>query len=336
MGAILVFVEIRDGIIKPVAKEALGEARRLLEKGNQGGDLCAVLIGHQVASHAAALAEQGEADRVFLVDDPSFHFYSSERYAAILAKIAKEQEAFLILIGQTAMGKDLGPKVAAKLHAPFAQDCIGLDIDSERGVIATRPMYGGKIIAKIRAVRNGLYFVATVRPNIFAPSATKKNGAVISFTPEPFNSDGKPTALVTEVRKLPSSKVELTEAKIIVSGGRGLKDPIHFKLIEDLAELLGAAVGASRAAVDAGWKPQSFQVGLTGKTVSPLLYIACGISGAIQHLAGMSSARTIVAINSDSNAPIFKIADYGIVGDLFEVIPRITAVLRDRSPSPSQ
>jgi electron transfer flavoprotein alpha subunit len=197
-------------------------------------------------------------------------------------------------------------------------------------------MYGGKIIAKIRAVRNGLYFVATVRPNIFAPSATKKNGVVISFTPEPFNSEGKPTASVTEVRKLPSSKVELTEAKIIVSGGRGLKDPIHFRLIEDLAELLGAAVGASRAAVDAGWKPQSFQVGLTGKTVSPLLYIACGISGAIQHLAGMSSARTIVAINSDSNAPIFKIADYGIVGDLFEVVPCITALLRDRSPSPSK
>jgi len=327
MGSIFVFIETRDGVIKQVAREALGEARQLIEKGYPGVDLCAVCIGNNLSACAGALSEGGEADRIFVIEDDSLRFYSSERYASILAQIAEQQKASLILMGQTAMGKDLGPKVAAKLRAPFAQDCIGLDVDTEKGVIATRPMYGGKIIAKVSAARHSTCFVITVRPNLFSPVPTKSPGIIIPFTPEPVDFK-RPVATVTEVRRVESAHVELTEAKIIVSGGRGLKSPVHFSLLEDLAATVGAAVGASRAAVDAGWKQHSFQVGLTGKTVSPLLYIACGISGAIQHLAGISSARTIVAINNDPNAPIFKIADYGIVGDLFEIVPRLTERLR--------
>lgn len=324
MAGILVFSEQRDGKVKRIALEALGAARRLSPQA--GGEVAAALIGDQVASEAKGLAAAG-ADKVYLIEDASFKFYSSEGYARALAELARKMEASLILLGATAMGKDLGPKLAAKLEAPFAGDCVGLKIGEGGKFIARRPMYAGKVFADVVS-RESKFQVITLRPNVF-PLNPLDPSKELCLEKISFQMDL--SALVVKVREIVAaagSKVELTEAQIIVSGGRGLKAPENFKLVEELAEALGAAVGASRAAVDAGWKPHAYQVGLTGKTVSPLLYIACGISGAIQHQAGMSSSKFIVAINKDPNAPIFKIADYGIVGDLFEILPLLTEAIR--------
>jgi electron transfer flavoprotein alpha subunit len=324
-------VETRDGVIKRVSLEVLSEARQLLSKGFSASGVYAVLIGDQLTSSAQEVVEKGWADRVYLVENPSCRYYSSERYASVVAEMIKKMDASLILMGATAMGRDLGPKVAAKLRVPVAQDCTALDVDSKHGVVATRPVYGGKAITKVHTQDGTRHFVITVRPNVFSTGATpiSQKGEILSFTsalPEPVTK-----SVVTEVIAATGAKVDLTEAQIIVSGGRGMREPSNFGMLEELASTLNAAVGASRAAVDAGWKPHSYQVGLTGKTVSPLLYIACGISGAIQHQAGMSSSRYIVAINKDPNAPIFKIASVGIVGDLFEIIPRLTALLRKKA-----
>jgi electron transfer flavoprotein alpha subunit len=324
MSGILVFAEQRGGKVKRVALEALGAAKKLIPQ--TGGQVSAILIGDQVASEAKGLASGG-ADKIFLVESHNFRFYSSEGYGAAVADLAGKIEASLILMGATAMGKDLGPKVAAKLGGSFAGDCIALEIGAQGLLTASRPMYGGKIFSKVVS-RRPLFQVASLRPNVFTlnPPDPSKEPVV-----EPYSPPLDLSRLVAKVKEIVSaagSKVELTEARIIVSGGRGLKGPENFYLVENLAEALGAAVGASRAAVDAGWKPHSYQVGLTGKTVSPLLYIACGISGAIQHQAGMSSSKYIVAINKDPNAPIFKIANYGIVGDLFEILPLLTEAVK--------
>ena len=322
MGHILVFAEQRDGKLKRVALEALGAARQLAAD----AQVLAILIGENTAALTQTLTARG-ADKVYLIDDAGFSHYSSEGYGRAVADIAKKEEATLILMGATALGKDLGPKVAAKLGGPFAGDCIALETDSEGKITATRPMYGGKIISTVKC-RTATYQVATLRPNVFPvndPDDTKES-LVENIAPLPDLSSVK--AVIKEVLASANTKVELTEADIIVSGGRGLKAPENFSIIEALADALGAAVGASRAAVDAGWKPHSYQVGLTGKTVSPSLYIACGVSGAIQHQAGMSSSKYIVAINKDPNAPIFKIANYGIVGDLFEIVPLLTEAVK--------
>lgn len=324
MPGILVFAEQREGKIKRVGLEALGAARRLVQK--TGGEVAAVLIGDQVASEAKTLAAGG-ADKIYLAEAPELRLYSSEGYAAILADLAKRTQASLILMGATAMGKDLGPKVAAKLKGPFMGDLTGLEIGDGGGAIATRPIYAGKLLSTLKS-RQPTLQVATLRPNVFTvnPPDPARAPAIEKIAP-PINLSTL-GAKVKEVVATVGSKVELTEARIIVSGGRGLKAPENFKLVEDLAEALGAAVGASRAAVDAGWKPHAYQVGLTGKTVSPVLYIACGISGAIQHQAGMSSSKYIIAINKDPNAPIFKIANYGVVGDLFEILPILTEAVK--------
>ncbi len=310
--------------MKRVALEALGAAKRLIPL--IGGEVTAILIGDRVASEVKTLAAGG-ADKVYLVERPEFRFYSSEGYGAVVADLAKKTEASLILMGATAMGKDLGPKVAAKLGGSFVGDCIALDVGEKGMLTASRPMFGGKVFAKV-ASRQSRFQVAALRPNVFAlnPPDPSKEAVVEPYSPVLDLS--KLVAKVKEVLSAAGSKVELTEARIIVSGGRGLKGPENFYLVENLAEALGAAVGASRAAVDAGWKPHAYQVGLTGKTVSPLLYIACGISGAIQHQAGMSSSKYIVAINKDPNAPIFKIANYGIVGDVFEILPLLTEAVK--------
>ncbi|MEK7747544.1 MAG: electron transfer flavoprotein subunit alpha/FixB family protein [Nitrospirota bacterium] len=330
MSFVLVFAEVRDGKLKRVSLEALCEARRLFPS----GEIHAVTIGDTVSAHLEELSETG-ANQIDCCDSPALRFYSSERYAQIVVDLAKKDHATLILMGATAMGRDLAAKVAAKLHAPFAQDCTAFEIKPDGDILATRPIYGGKVMAKVRKAIGESCLVATIRPNAFPaqPSAGDarpqvKNEPVIKKYAPPSFDESKPAARTTEVIAAAVGKLDLTEAQVIVSGGRGLREAANFSLIEELAGALGAAVGASRAAVDAGWKPHPFQVGLTGKTVSPLLYIACGISGAIQHQAGMSSAKCIVAINKDQNAPIFKIADYGIVGDLFEIIPRLTNALK--------
>ncbi len=323
MANILVFSEQRDGKVKRVALEALGTAKSLA---GEKGQVIAVLLGDNLDGQKEILSSGG-ADKIYIVDHADLKHYSSEAYGTIVSNIAKKENTPLILMGATAMGKDLGPKVAAKLEGPFAGDCIKLDFNEDEKVVVTRPIYGGKAISTLQSHQNS-FQVVTLRPNVFPPIAEP---ASKQATVEPYAGDvdfSTVKAIVKEVLAAASSKIELTEASIIVSGGRGLKAPENFSIIEDLAEALGAAVGASRAAVDAGWKPHAYQVGLTGKTVSPTLYIACGISGAIQHLAGMSSSKYIVAINKDSNAPIFKIASYGIVGDLFEVVPLLTEAVK--------
>ncbi len=317
---ILVFCEQRDGRLKKVALEALGEASRLGAQSDRA--VLAVVIGSDIAALAGELASHG-ASRVLIAEDAGLTYYSAETYTAILAEAAARLQPVAILMGATAMGKDLAPKLAARLKTALAQDCVALRMETDGSLLATRPIYGGKLRAVVKPA-TPLLQVVTLRPNVF-PALEAKTSPDVPVERLAVKADPtRPRAVVREVRAAAGGKVELTEAGIIVSGGRGLKGPENFKLVEELAAALDAAVGASRAVVDAGWKPHAYQVGLTGKTVSPLLYIACGISGAIQHQAGMSSARTIVAINSNPNAPIFKLATYGIVGDLFELVPLLT------------
>ena len=317
---ILVFCEQRDGGLKKVALEALGEASRLGAKSDRA--VHAVVIGSDIAALPSKLASHG-ASRVLIAEDAGLTYYSAEAYTAILAEVAARLQPVAILMGATAMGKDLAPKLAARLKTALAQDCVALRMETDGSLLATRPVYGGKLRVVVKAA-TPMMQVVTLRPNVFPALEAKANPDVPVERLAVKADPARPRAVVREVQPTAGGKVELTEAGIIISGGRGLKGPENFKLVEELAAALGAAVGASRAVVDAGWKPHSYQVGLTGKTVSPLLYIACGISGAIQHQAGMSSARTIVAINSNPNAPIFKLATYGIVGDLFELLPLLT------------
>lgn len=324
MGSILVFIEQRHTKIKKVSFEALGVARGLADKIN--ADVVALLIGNSLDDIAKEISRYG-ADKIYLADDPIFSRYSSEGYLSIVADVARQIKPVVILFGATAMGKDLAPRLAAKLKAGLASDCIAMDIDESGHLFVTRPMYGGKLWAEI-SFSSPECQIATLRPNVFSAIDPKERSDV-KIEKIPIRIDqAKIRAMVKEFVAGAGSTVELTEAGIIVSGGRGLKAPENFKVVEELAHALGAAVGASRAAVDAGWKPHSYQVGLTGKTVSPTLYIACGISGAIQHQAGMSSSKYIVAINKDPKAPIFRIANYGIVGDLFEVIPLLTEEIK--------
>lgn len=322
---ILVHCEQRDGRLKKAGLEALGEASRLATKSAR--DVVAVIIGASVSSLVSELAGRG-ASRIVVAEQSSLTHYAPEVYTAVLAEISARLEPAAIFMGATAMGKDLAPKLAARLTTSLAQDCVSLEMEDDGSVVATRPVYGGKLQAVVKAASPTLQ-VVTLRPNLFAPLEPKSAPDVpVEQVALPTNLS-RPMAVVREVQAQETGgKIELTEASIIVSGGRGLKGPENFKVIEELAEVLGAAVGASRAAVDAGWKPHSYQVGLTGKTVSPQVYIACGISGAIQHQAGMSSSRVIVAINTNPNAPMVKLATYGIVGDLFEVVPLLVEEVR--------
>ncbi|MDF0642500.1 MAG: electron transfer flavoprotein subunit alpha/FixB family protein [Nitrospira sp.] len=316
---IVVFCEQREGCLKKAGLEALGEACRL----GKGSDraVAVVLIGPSVGSLAQELGARG-ASRIVIAEDPAFTYYCSEIFTTILAEVARALQPTAIVMGATALGKDLAPKLAARLASALMQDCVALEMESDGSLLATRPVYGGKLRAVVKAT-TPLMQIVTLRPNIFAPPEPRPAPDIPVERLTISCDAARPMARVREIRRTADDRKELTEASIVVSGGRGLKGPENFKLIEELATALGGAVGASRAVVDAGWKPHASQVGLTGKTVSPQLYIACGISGAIQHQAGMSCARTIVAINNNPHAPIFKLATYGIVGDLFEVVPRL-------------
>jgi electron transfer flavoprotein alpha subunit len=271
-----------------------------------------------MADVATTLAQYG-AQKTYVADDPSLENYSAEGYTNVLANLVKQTQPALVLLGATTTGKDLAPRLAARLAVGLASDCTDSTVQNGE-LLATRPIYAGKAIATVRELVRP--YMATVRPNVFpAPQADPSREAAVEIIPA---DAGEIRAKVLEMIKEAGERIELTEADIIVSGGRGLKDPANFALIEELAGVLGAAVGASRAAVDAGWKDHSYQVGQTGKVVTPTLYIACGISGAIQHLAGMKTSKYIVAVNKDPEAPIFKIANYGIVGDLLKVVPVLT------------
>jgi electron transfer flavoprotein alpha subunit len=315
MPGIVTFAEHREGKLRRSSLEAVSEARRLA--GPLGGQVTAVLVGLGVEGLAAELASHG-ADKVDLFDDPALGAYATEPYARALAQAVTEAKPAAVLVPFTAMGKDLAPRAAARLGAGLVSDCVSFAVKDGR-LEARRPMFAGKAYATVRW--EGDPQMATLRPNVFP---LEKADASRKAEVRKGQVDTSARAKVTAVHAAAGGKVELTEAQIIVSGGRGLKGPENFHLIQGLADALGAAVGASRAVVDAGWVEHQYQVGQTGKTVSPTLYVACGISGAIQHLAGMSSSKIIVAINKDPDAPIFKVASYGLVGDVFEILPKLT------------
>jgi len=313
---ILVFCETKDGAIRKPSLEALSEARRL------AGDskVAALFVGDGI-SGAEGASDFG-ADTIIKIESPTLSSFSSDLFASAISGAAKAKDANILLLAATSIGKDVAPRVAARLGAGLAADVTALSMKNGK-LQATRPIYAGKALATVDFATE--IQIATTRPNVFALAKVPREGSMETL---PAPSEGF-KAIVKEIIAKGSEKQDLTEADIIVSGGRGMKDGVNFKLLEELAEAFGGVVGASRAAVDAGWGiPHSSQVGQTGKVVSPTLYIACGISGAIQHLAGISGSKFIVAINKDPEAPIFKVADYGIVGDLFEVVPELTKSIK--------
>ncbi len=312
---ILIVAETRDGAPRKVAFELVNVAKQLAAGMN--GAVQVLVLGNNVAAAVAAMAKAGVA-KVYAADDAALENFTPELHAAVLADAIRAAQPALVLFGATGLGKELSARTAAKLDWSLVTDCT--DAKFENGALMlTRPVYAGKAIATVRA--KSLPVMVSIRPNIFPPVEMDSSVAPVEkIAVKPATVRAR---VVEKVNK-EQTTVDLTEAKIVVSGGRGVKGPEGFEPLHALAQVLGAAVGASRAAVDAGWIDYGTQVGQTGKTVAPQLYIACGISGAIQHLAGMSSSRNIVAINKDADAPIFKVADFGIVGDLFEVVPALT------------
>ncbi|MBM4167398.1 MAG: electron transfer flavoprotein subunit alpha/FixB family protein [Ignavibacteria bacterium] len=317
---ILVFAEQREGNLKKSALEITSAGKMLATQLN--AEVEVLLVGNNVASLASQLNGFG-AVKILVGEDARLQTYSTTAYAKAIADVAKQRQANIVLLSASQMGKDLSPRVAVKLEAGLAADCTALKVENG-DIVATRPIYAGKAMIDVKVTTATKVF--SLRPNVF--SALTQNGnatAVEKISLELSDADFSVKAISTSVA---SGRPDLTEANIVVSGGRGMKGPEHFTLIEQLADAFGGAVGASRAVVDAGWRAHDEQVGQTGKTVSPSLYVACGISGAVQHLAGMSSSKCIVAINKDKDAPIFQIADYGIVGDVFAVLPPLTQEIK--------
>ena len=325
MPNVLAFAEARGGELRKVAFEAVSAARALAGD----GEVHAVLVGAPgITARAASLGEYG-ADVVFVTEHPALEHYNAEATAALVAARVGAGAYRAAIVSASAQGRDLAPRVAAKLGVPLAGDVTSLSLTGD-DLMASHPTYTGKVIAALRL--SGTPAVVSVRPGAIPASSNPRQARVESAPPV-----GDPAAarvVVTETLRGDTKRLDLGEAPVIVSGGRGLKAPENFKLVEELAEAFGnAAVGATRAVTDEGWRPHSDQIGQTGRLVSPDLYIAVGISGAIQHLAGMRTSRTIVAINRDKEAPIFKLADYGIVGDVFEIVPALTAAVREAKRS---
>jgi len=318
---ILVFVEDRQGRVKKASLEALSTARVLADDLHE--TVTALYAGS--GDPTAELAERG-ADKVLLARHELLASYSAEAFAATLAEASARLDSRIILASATALGRDFVPRAAARLRAGLAQDCTEVRIVDGQQLECVRPIYAGKALARVRPV--SVPSLATLRPNVFPLREAEAGRMATAEEFVPALDPAKVRAKVVAIEASAGQKVELAEAAVIVSGGRGMKGPENFQIIQELADALGGAMGASRAAVDAGWIGHQHQVGQTGRTVSPTLYIACGISGAVQHLAGMSSSKCVVAINKDPEAPIFKVADYGIVGDLFQVVPALTREIR--------
>lgn len=315
-----VFAEQRHSELLNVAIELVGEGRKIADELET--ELTAVLLGKDVDNLATKLVKYG-ADRVIYADHELLDVYTTEGYTKVICELIDERKPEVFLIGATNIGRDLGPRISARVHTGLTADCTKLDVDLEnRRLLQTRPAFGGNLMATI-ICPDYRPQMSTVRPGVMEKAKLNENnnGEIVKYTPQIEDKDI--IATVIEVIKGGKAEVQLEESNIIVSGGRGMGNNEGFRLLEELANKLGGVVGASRATVDAGWIDQGHQVGQTGKTVRPTLYIACGISGAIQHLAGMQDSKTIVAINKDPNAPIFKIADYGIVGDLYEILPEL-------------
>ena len=335
---VYVFAQQVDNEISGIAYELLGKGKELAAKLNE--EVTAVLIGHEVKGLADKLAEYG-ADKVIVVDDPELKEYRTEPYAHALSSVINEFKPEIVLVGATAIGRDLGPTVSARVATGLTADCTVLEIgdfplvaipgkeaeQKHNQLLMTRPAFGGNTIATIACPDNRPQ-MATVRPGVMQkiePIVGAKAN-VIEFNPG-FTPNDRYVE-IKEIVKAVTDTVDIMDAKILVSGGRGVGSPENFKILEDLAEALGGTVSCSRAVVDSGWKPRDLQVGQTGKTVRPNLYIACGISGAIQHTAGMEESDIIVAINKDEDAPIFDVADYGVVGDLNKIVPQLTEAIK--------
>ncbi len=313
---IFAITEHTNGVFRKVTFEALSTGRRIADQ--TGADLTAVVLGENVTAVSNQLTAYG-ADNIIVVENPALAEYMTDAYTHVISDILRAEMPTIIILGASTQGKDLAPRLSARLDAPLAMDCVELRLDGSK-LIARRPMYGGKVIADI-ALEGTLRLIA-IRPNAMEIEKSDRLGTIENRVVNP----GELKLRFIE-KKLVTGKVELTEADVVVSGGRGMGGP-DYTILDELADVLKGTVGASRSAVDEGWRPYPDQVGQTGKVVSPNLYIACGISGAIQHLAGMSTSKVIVAINKDPEAPIFSKADYGIVGDLFEIVPLLTAQIK--------
>jgi electron transfer flavoprotein alpha subunit len=315
---VLVFAETRDGQLKKINAEVVTAAAKIA--GKSGGAVDIALLGNAV-DKAVEQAATLPVRSVFVVKSPVLDKYSTEGFASGLEAVIRKADPCVVLFGATAMGKDLSARVAARVGAALMTDCV--DIDFENGSLKVkRPVYSGKVYAHVISTNPGIK-MASVRPNIYPAAGSGATGAKVEEVSLPIAGDSI-HGMVREIEGSTAGKKDVTEAEIIVAGGRSLKSAENFKILEDLADVVGGSVGASRAAVDAGYAPHSKQVGQTGKVVNPKLYIACGVSGAIQHLVGMRTSKVIVAINKDPNAPIFQSADYGIVGDMFEIVPLVT------------
>ncbi|MCL2856740.1 MAG: electron transfer flavoprotein subunit alpha/FixB family protein [Oscillospiraceae bacterium] len=322
-----VFIETNsNGTPKNVGLELLNPGRRLADE--QGGKLVAVVIAQDVSIAAKAAGDYG-ADCVLTVEGPEYENYSTDAYTAVFAYLIKKHEPLTLMIGATGNGRDLAPRISCRVETGLTADCTELSIDEQTGCIAwTRPAFGGNIMATILCTQHTPQ-MGTVRPGVFKrPQLVPREAEIIkeSFAFDPNDIRTRVVEVLAEV----TEKVDLEGAEIIVSGGRGLGDAVGFNLIRSFAKSIGATVGSSRAAVEAGWIAHAHQVGQTGKAVSPRIYIACGISGAAQHLAGMSSSETVIAINSDPDAMIFSIADYGVVGDLYKILPILQEEFRSK------
>lgn len=333
---VYVFAQQVDNVVNSIAFELIGKGKDLAA--DLGTEVTAVLVGSGVKGLADELAEYG-ADRVIVVDDPELKEYRTEPYAHALASVIEKYKPEIFLVGATAIGRDLGPRVSARIHTGLTADCTQLDIgdfplnpipgkeQKHNQLLMTRPAFGGNTIATI-ACPDFRPQMATVRPGVMQK---KERQAGVKANVEEFNPGFTPNqnyVEILEVVKAVSETVDIMDAKILVSGGRGMGNAENFKILEDLAEVIGGTVSCSRAVVDAGWKPKDLQVGQTGKTVRPNVYFAIGISGAIQHLAGMEESDIIIAINKDETAPIFDVADFGIVGDLNKIVPALTEGLK--------
>ena len=320
-----VFAEQRNGELQKVSLEILGEGRRLADE--LGVNLTAVLLGYNVGSLADTLGEYG-ADEVLVADHPQLERYTTDGYTKVLCDLVNERKPGILFIGATFVGRDLGPRVAARLSTGLTADCTSLEVDVTNGdLLATRPAFGGNLMATI-ACPNHRPQMATVRPGVFSRLTEKRTNFNIENVSVALEaSDIRTTVL--EVVKANKDIVDIGEAKVIVAGGRGVGSKENFELLQELATALGGVVGASRGAVDKGWIERDYQVGQTGKTVRPTIYVACGISGAIQHVAGMQESDMIIAINKDETAPIMKVADYAIVGDLNKVIPEMVNRIKE-------
>ncbi|HWS28632.1 MAG TPA: electron transfer flavoprotein subunit alpha/FixB family protein [Clostridia bacterium] len=322
---VFVFAEQRDSKLQKVSIELLGKARELADALNQ--EVVAVLLGHNVKEKAAELIAYG-ASEVITVDHPTLKEYITEPYAKAVAAVIKEREPEIMLFGATSIGRDLAPRVSARIHTGLTADCTGLAIEAETNLLLmTRPAFGGNIMATIVCAKHRPQ-MATVRPGVMKPLAcdASRKGKITAFDAGLKEADVNVKLL--EVVKEEKRCADITEAKILVSGGRGVGAPEKFAMLRDLADALGGEVSSSRACVDAGWMNRDYQVGQTGKTVRPKLYVACGISGAIQHLAGMEGSDYIVAINKNPTAPIFDAADLGIVGDVNAIVPKLTEAIK--------